>query len=81
MNKVRSLFSTKYSFIPSSNSYTLIKKWKNIKIGLKQKKDLWMSKIPISLRIYKLSSYEKSMIMATLMFTASVKYLGKSDCT
>jgi hypothetical protein len=76
MNRLNFAFSKKYSFIPAQTSYGLMKGFVNMKAAIKGKKDLLMSRVPMNLRLAKLSSYEKTMVMMFVMFFVTVQYLG-----
>lgn len=75
-NNFRSGFTRKYSFVPAPSSYRPLAHLSNLRLSLQAHRQALVAKMPMNLRLMKVSAYEKTMLMAVLMFWASVEYLG-----
>jgi hypothetical protein len=75
-NNFRSGFTRKYSFVPPGSSYRPFKQLLALRLSLQSSRQRLLGKMPMNLRLMRVSAYEKTMFMAILMFWASVEYLG-----
>lgn len=73
------IFSRTFSFVPQPSSYSLIRKVKQMKSLIEAKKELFLSKIPMNLRMASLSPYEQIMFAAIIVFFLTVKFLCTSN--
>lgn len=81
MTNFRSNFTKKYSFIPASNAYGPLRVYQQLKTKSSSIKENLKSRLPMNLRLSKITNLEKSFISIALIFWASVEYLGKNTIT
>lgn len=75
-NNLRNLFSKRYSFISSPTAYGPLRQYRVLKNRYYTAKEAFKLKLPMNMRIFKVTNAEKSMFTMLILFWASVEYLG-----